>query len=43
MGGLNLTELKGKTLICWCGNWQYGDPEIDCHGVILIKVANGLT
>ena len=40
MGGLNPKELKGKTLVCWCGDWQFGEPEIDCHGVLLLKIAN---
>jgi hypothetical protein len=35
-------ELKGKDLACWCGEWEPGEPEIDCHGVVLMKMANGL-
>ena len=34
--------LTGKNLSCWCGEWEPGEPEIDCHGVILMKYANGL-
>ena len=38
---LDLEELRGKNLACWCGEWKYGDPEkIDCHGVILMEAAN---
>ena len=39
---LDLTELKGKNLACWCGEWEIGEPEIDCHAVILMKAANDL-
>ena len=33
-------HLKGKDLACWCGEWEPGQPEIDCHGVVLMKLAN---
>jgi Domain of unknown function (DUF4326) len=26
-----LPELRGKTLGCWCGSWNPGEPEIGCH------------
>ncbi|MAH44255.1 hypothetical protein CMI37_00390 [Candidatus Pacearchaeota archaeon] len=42
MGGLDLKELQNKSLLCWCGAWKPGEPEIDCHGVILLKMANEL-
>ncbi len=35
-----ITELRGKTLGCWCGFWEPGQPEIDCHAVVLAKLAN---
>jgi hypothetical protein len=37
---LNIGKLKGKDLACWCGEWEPGQPEIDCHGVVLMKLAN---
>ena len=37
---LNINKLKGKDLACWCGEWEIGQPEIDCHGVVLMKLAN---
>ncbi len=36
----SLPELRGKTLGCWCGSWEPGQPEIACHAVILAKIAN---
>ena len=39
---LGLYELEGKDLACWCGEWEFGEPEIDCHGVVLMKMANSL-
>jgi len=36
------TELTGRILMDWCGDWEPGQPEIDCHGVPLLKLANGL-
>jgi hypothetical protein len=38
---LDPKQLKGKNLACWCGNWEIGEPEIDCHAVVLLKMANG--
>ena len=38
---LDPTEIKGKNLACWCGDWEPGEPEIDCHAVPLLKMANG--
>lgn len=35
-----LADLRGKKLACWCGNWSPGEPEIECHAVILAKLAN---
>ena len=37
-----VNELQGKTLGCWCGEWQPGEPDIHCHAVILAKLANGV-
>ena len=37
-GGLDLSELKGKALACWCGDWTPGEPPIDCHGVVLLEL-----
>jgi len=37
-----LSELHGKTLGCWCGDWRPGEPEIACHAVVLAKLADGL-
>ena len=37
---LKIHQLKGKDLACWCGEWEFGEPEIDCHGVVLMKMAN---
>ncbi len=42
-GGISLEELKGRNLACWCGNWTPGEPEIDCHGVVLLQMANDIT
>lgn len=39
---LNVNHLKGKDLACWCGKWEPGEPRIDCHGVVLMEIANGL-
>jgi len=38
---LDPKQLKGKNLACWCGEWEIGEPEIDCHAVFLLKMANG--
>lgn len=35
-----LPELSGKRLGCWCGNWSPGEPEIECHAVVLAKLAD---
>ena len=35
-------ELKGVDIMCWCGDWIPGEPEIDCHGVLVLKMANGI-
>ena len=42
IGGITLNELKGKDLACWCGDWEPGQPEIDCHAVVLLILANKL-
>lgn len=34
------SELLGKTLGCWCGDWRPGEPEIACHAVVLAKLAD---
>jgi len=39
----NISELQGKTLGCWCGHWEPGQPEIACHAVVLAKAVNALT
>ena len=35
----SLWQLTGKTLMCWCGSWMPGEPEIPCHAVVLAKAA----
>jgi len=42
IGGITLNELEGKDLACWCGDWEPGQPEIDCHAVVLLTLANKL-
>jgi len=37
-----ILPLKGKTLGCWCGHWEPGQPEIACHAVVLAKAVNDL-
>lgn len=37
-----LPELRGKTLGCWCGCWEPGQPQIGCHAVTLARLANRL-
>ena len=38
---LDLAELKGKDLICWCHNWNgQGDNPMYCHADILLELAN---
>jgi hypothetical protein len=37
-----LPELRGKTLGCWCGFWEPGQPDIGCHAVVLAQIANSL-
>lgn len=33
--------LKGKTLGCWCGDWDgTGEPGFHCHAVVLAKFAD---
>ena len=32
-------QLQGKTLGCWCGHWEPGQPGIRCHGYILAMYA----
>jgi hypothetical protein len=35
-----LHELRGKTLGCWCVDWDgTGEPEKPCHAVILARLA----
>lgn len=36
----DLHELDGKTLGCWCGNFDITDKNIKCHGQILLKLLN---
>ena len=37
-----ISELRGKTLGCWCGTWKPGDPPLGCHARVLAELANGL-
>jgi hypothetical protein len=37
----NLYRIRGKALGCWCGDWEPGLPEIQCHAVTLAKFADG--
>ena len=39
---MNLHLLTGRPVMCWCGDWEPGQPEIPCHCVVLVKRANGL-
>lgn len=41
-GMLRIGELRGRTLGCWCGEWEPGRPEIACHAVELAKLADGI-
>ena len=41
-GGISLEELRGRDLSCWCGDWTQGDPEIDCHAMVLLEMANDI-
>ncbi|MBA3580677.1 MAG: DUF4326 domain-containing protein [Gemmatimonadaceae bacterium] len=36
----NLYRIRGKTLGCWCGSWEPGQPEPRCHAVTLAKLAD---
>ena len=37
----HLPELRGKDLVCWCGDWTLGDPDPPaCHGVVIMRLAN---
>lgn len=33
-GDLNLSDLRGKNLACWCA------PEVACHADVLLELAN---
>jgi hypothetical protein len=36
-----LPELRGKTLGCWCVNWNgRGEPKKSCHAVVLARMIN---
>lgn len=36
-----LPELRGKTLGCWCVNWNgHGEPRKACHAVVLARMVN---
>lgn len=37
-----LPTLRGKTLGCWCGEWEPGQDPIACHGWVLAMLANGV-
>ena len=35
----SLSELKGKTLGCWCGNFTIEDNQhMKCHGQVLLEL-----
>lgn len=34
---LNIDELRGKVLVCWC---KRADREVACHGDLLAQLAN---
>ena len=35
-----LPELRGKTLVCWCVDWDgVGEPRVPCHAVVLARLA----
>lgn len=36
----DLGELAGKTLGCWCGDWEPDQPEIPCHACRLARRVN---
>ena len=40
----HLHELAGPDVIlmCWDGDWEPGEPEIACHCVVLLNMANEL-
>ena len=39
-----LGELRGKTLGCWCCDWDgHGEPSKPCHAVVLARMADALT
>jgi hypothetical protein len=40
---VRLPQLKDKVLGCWCGSWRPGEPEIDCHAVMLAKIVNQMS
>ncbi len=35
-----LPQTRGFDHYCYCGNWEPGQPEIDCHAVITLLRAN---
>lgn len=38
----HVSELRGKTLGCWCCDWNgTGEPEKPCHAVVLARLAEG--
>lgn len=38
-----IPDLRGKTLGCWCTNWDgTGNPKMICHAMILARLANEL-
>ena len=41
LGKLNISELSGKDLVCWCHNWDgNGANPMYCHADILLELAN---
>lgn len=40
-GTLDITELIGKDLVCWCHTWNgEGENPMHCHADILLELAN---
>ena len=38
----NIGQLRGKVLVCWCGEWRCGQAPsaLACHAVVLWRLAN---
>ncbi len=36
-----ISELRGKTLGCWCCDWNPGEPVVTrCHAIVLAQMAD---